>query len=80
MTEDEVRQHLAYAGPITELQVPMNADQNRIAGYAFVRYTTGDGTQSCLQWDRTMYAGREFRVERAKNQAPPLAIMDRPAC
>eukprot|EP00959_Pyramimonas_sp_CCMP1952_P444649 9310212-Pyramimonas_sp.AAC.1 len=44
--QDQVRQHLAHAGPIAELQVPMNADKNHIAGFAFVRYTTDDGAQT----------------------------------
>ena len=62
--EEQLRTHLAYAGPMVQCSIPMENGMSK--GFAFVRYKTAEATDTALAWNLQTYGTKKMYVQLAK--------------
>ncbi len=70
-TDEELREHFAEAGNVTDAKIIMDRMTNRSRGFGFVEYETAEEAQKAIEMFHDQeFQGRNLTVNEAREQAP----------
>jgi RNA recognition motif-containing protein len=75
-TEDEIRDHFATAGSVSNVFIPMDRETGRKRGFAFVEFDDAEGAQEAVRlFNNQQFKGRPLAVNeaRAREARPTVA-------